>query len=370
MRKVRYLFIWILIGFLTACSSSEKPKQVDAIFNAFITPGTPGGAVAIFQNDRIVYEAGYGLADIEQRIPMTPQHIFQPGSIGKQFTAMTVMILDEQGKLDYDDPVSKYLPELAHLGEGVTIRRLLHHTSGLTRNFHGGDLDDELLKKTQQPTNRDLLALLSERAELEFQPGATYWYSNPGHQALASVVERMSGQPFHVFLKENIFDPLGMVNTFSAADPRRLSDPSMCHGYLYNASGLLELYEIDPFLGLEGAAPVYTTLEDMYRYDQALYTEKMVEQSTLAEARRPLVLNNGREYPYGFARQVGTYLGQPYKAHSGGWLGFRSYYIRFPEKHLSVVLFLNFSFMPHGQDQWSPIEPELLGLQIARIYLK
>ena len=324
----------------TPSDLNEKSKQVDTIFASFVTEDSPGGAVIVIQDGKILHKAGYGLADIEEGTPITVQSIFHLGSVGKQFTALAVMMLAEEGKLKYDDPIGEYLPELARFGDDLTIRHLLHHTSGIPDYYDDGELNEKLLEAAEMPTNEDVLVLLSEMGEMQFAPGETFSYSNAGYEMLGSLIEQVSGQSYAAFMQERIFDPLGMEHTFSQPNSERLNDPDLVHSYVREGDQI-EAYDSDPFDYLVGSGSFYTTVEDMALYDQALYTDKLIKQSTLAEAFEPALLNSGIESRYGFGWELGRNSSERYVAHSGEWLGFSSYYARFPEQRLAVIVLTN-----------------------------
>jgi CubicO group peptidase (beta-lactamase class C family) len=328
---------------------------------AFVTEDSPGGAVIVIQQGQIVHKAGYGLADLATGRLITPQTIFHLGSMGKQFTGLAIMMLAEEGKLAYDDPIGRHLPELARFGKDVTIRRLLHHTSGMPDYYEDEELYEALLDMADRPANQEALALLVERGELQATPGETFAYSNTGYEVLGSLIERVSGQPFPRFMQERVFEPVGMKNTFSLPNPDRLASPDLAHSYIRSGSQV-EAYDSDPFDDLVGSGSVYSTVEDMYLYDQALTGGKLVKLSTLAEAFKSAVLNDGEETDYGFGWYFDQHAGRRYVAHDGEWLGFQSFYVRFPEQQLSVIILLNRTYdLPWIGE---------IGLEIAELYLK
>jgi len=248
-------------------------------------------------------------------------------------------MLAEQGKLNFNDPIGKYIPELERFGEKVTILRLLQHTSGIPDYF---DNNEELLKKlyerAERPTNDDVIAVLSKFGDLLFEPGEIRSYSNTGYEMLGSLIERVSGQSYTRFLEENIFASLGMVHTFSVPDPARMTDPNIAISYTRGEDGKIKAYEVDPLENLVGSGSVYSTVEDMYLYDQAMYTDKLVKQSDLAEVLKPPVLNNGQEASQGGAWRLGS---SEFMGYSGHWLGFVSIYARDTNQQFSIMAFFN-----------------------------
>lgn len=333
-------------------------QQVDAFFAEFVSDETPGGTVIILQDGQVLYQAAYGLANLETGAPLTVDHIFHLASAGKQMTAMAIMILVEEGKLNYDDAVGLYVPEVKHFGDDFTIRHLLHHTSGLPD--YEEDVEDALFSLSAQPTNADLISVLNEMEELPHIPGEVFEYSNPGYDLLAVVVERVSGESFPQFMQKRIFDALGMTNTFSLPNENRRTAPLVAMSYT-DENGEPEAYPNDALDNLYGSGSIYTTIGDMAIYDEALYSNKLVSQITLQEAFQPAQLNNGSVEPYGFGWELEQWNQENYVAHSGAWLGFNSDYVRFPAHHFAGIVLLN-------RDYDYPDEPRI-ALQVAQFYL-
>lgn len=380
--KKRILFCTWMTIFVLACGVAENAtavyspeemeptigaggggmsSQIDSLAQSYFVSDAPGGAVMVIENDGIVYQQGYGLADVDSRLPITTNTVFHLGSVGKQFTAMGIMMLEEQGLIRYDDPIGNYLPELEWAGDDVTVRRLLHHTSGLLGYDDSDEIYDALMASSSQPTNDDLLQTLAEVGDFQSDPGEEYSYSNTGYDILGALLERVSGKTYPEFMNDNIFVPLGMVHTFAMPDSRRLAGEDVAASY-YFEGGEPVAYEPDPLDLLSGSGSIYSTVGDMFLFDQALYTEELVRYNTLAEAYVSGVLNNGEETAYGFALDLGEYDGAAYVGHSGAWLGFESYYLRFPERKLSIVILLNLDYFEAGA--------EGLAFEIADMYLK
>lgn len=338
-----------------ATTAAEKAKQVDRLFTAFIAKDEPGAAVIVIQQGKILYQVAYGLADVAAGTALTPQHIFHIGSVGKQFTAIAIMQLFQAGKLAYDDSIHTYLPALPAWAEAITIRHLLHHTSGLPD--YTDAIMDKMFQRTETPTNDDLIAVLSTMRK-QGTPGEQFEYSNIGYDLLGSIIALVSGQSFARYLDAHIFQPLGMTQTFSLPNARRQQAKLVAHSY-EAADG--EPYDADPLDGLLGSGSVYSTVGDMQRYDQALYTNNLVKQAILAEAFQSGVLNDGSKTGYGFAFELERWQKRAYVAHSGAWLAFQSDYLRFAKEQLSVFVLLNRNYA-------IPDEPRL-ALQVAKIYL-
>ena len=333
--------------------------EVDAFFGEFIDEKTPGGMVLVLQDGQIIHQAAYGLANLKKETPLTVDHIMHLASMGKQMTAMSIMILAEQGKLEYDDPISKYIPEISQFGDEFTIRRVMQHTSGLPD--YGDGITDSLMKRSDNPTNEDMIDVLSKKRKLLSDPGEAFYYSNAGYDMLAVLIERVSGESFPDFVKSNIFDPLGMKDTFSLPNKKRRANSMVTISYT-GSSENPEAYPNDPLDNIYGSGSIYSTIGDMALYDEALYGDTLVSQKTFKEALKPATLNDGTVEQYGFGLEFEKWKKETYVAHSGAWLGFNNDYVRFPQRHFSVMVLLN-------RDYEYPDDPRI-ALKVAEFYLK
>jgi CubicO group peptidase (beta-lactamase class C family) len=212
---------------------AERSAQIDDYLGEQIRPDGPGLALAVTASGTIAHAAGYGLADIANARPISPETIFHLASCGKQFTALGILMLAEEGKLGLDDPVGKFLPALSGFGPGVTLRRLLNHTSGI-RDFYDEAGIDEVLARWERPTNADVISLCTDldcpMAEDGLKPGDAFSYGNTGYDLLGAVIERVSAQAYHDFFQQRVFGPLAMKDTFSIPDAR-VEDPRRATGY-------------------------------------------------------------------------------------------------------------------------------------------
>jgi N-acyl-D-aspartate/D-glutamate deacylase/CubicO group peptidase (beta-lactamase class C family) len=335
------------IGCGGGAPSSRGPDpaaQVDALFEPWTVGDSPGAAVMVIEDGEILFEGGFGLADIEFQTPITPQSAFRLASVSKQFTAMAVMILAERGQLAYDDKLVRYLPELERFGDDITLRHLLTHTGGLP------DYYDALTEEAgdSMPTTEDAMKFLAGWGEPLFEAGDRYEYSNPGYEMLALVAERVSGQVFGEYLRDNVFEPLGMKDTVVRDD----SEPEIrnrAYGYSKNEDSFI-LNDDDALNHIIGSGGIYSTVEDLYLWDQALYTEQLVRRATLDEAWSPVRLNDGEDYPYGFGWGLEPYgaLGRRV-SHGGGWVGFSTFIVRYPERQFSVIVLSNLDEFESGE---------------------
>ena len=344
---------------LPAPNTDQANRAVDKFFNSFVDSDAPGAVVIILKDGKTLYKAAYGLANLEKHQSLTTDHVLHLGSVGKQFTSLGIMMLAQGGKLAYDDPVSKYIPELKHYGKDFTIRHLLHHTSGLTD--YTDEIQDAMFERASQPTNDDLVAVLADMDGPSTPPGDVFEYSNPGYELLGTIIERVSGQKFADFMQTRIFGPLGMTHTFSLPNEKRRTDPLVAMSYT-GSSNAPEAYPSDDLDGLYGSGSIYTTVGDMALYDEALYAGTLLPVSVLQDAFEPAQLNDNSSEPYGFGWELEESDGQSYVAHSGAWLGFNSDYVRLLDKHLSVIVLLN-------RDYDYPDDPRI-ALKVSQFYLK
>ncbi len=313
---------------------------VDKVFERYTEPGSAGCAVAVMQGGEIIYKQAYGLANLELGMPNLPSTVFNIGSMAKQFTAFAIMLLGTEGKLSLDDDMRKYLPGMHDYGETVTIRHLVHHTSGLRGSF------PELLslaewRDTDTTTTDDVFRLLRAQRELNYRPGDEFLYVNSNYVLLALICERVSGQTFSEFCQVRIFDPLGMTSTFINDSPYRLI-PSRASGYYKDDEGN---WANAPLVdSVVGPTNVYTTVEDLARWDENFYTGQVGGLRVVEGMLQPGRLNDGRMLDYAFGLEVGPshqHRGWQVVEHGGGQGGYASWMVRFPERHLSVAVLFN-----------------------------
>ena len=340
---------------LSGCTSvpTRPSHSVDMLFAETTSTATPGAAIMVIQDGKVLQQSAYGMADIEHGVPFETDTSTRLGSVSKQFTAMAIMILEEEGLLDYDDPITRFLPEISRIADGVTIRNLLNHTSGLP------DYYDVMVEVTgvERPLTRHALDTYAAWGEPVFAPGERYEYSNPGYELLALIVERASGERFGDFVEKRIFAELGMKNSV-VLDDRHPQLAKRAYGYRIDGDGFAP-NDDDPLNYIIGSGGVYSTVEDMYLWDQALYGENLVSKATLEKAFSPTRLNSGELFPYGFGWRFDEHLGRKRIAHGGAWVGYRAEMLRFPDEHLTVICLAN-----RGD-----VDPTLLCHEIARGYL-
>jgi CubicO group peptidase (beta-lactamase class C family) len=329
---------------------------IDELFAEWNRPDSPGFAIAIIQNGRIIYQRGYGTADLEHNVPITSNSVFDIASTSKQFTAMCIALLARQGKLSLDDEVQKYISEMPRYEYPVTIRHLIHHTSGIRDYLTLMELAG--LRCENEYPDDEIIGLIAHQKELNFKPGDEFLYSNSGYLLLAEIVKRVSGQSQAVFADENIFTPLGMKATHFHDDFTMIVK-NRAIGYSPRNEGG---FRIDmSIFDVVGDGAVFTTVEDMYLWDQNFYQNILggYGQDLIEETLTPGTLNSGETLDYAFGLAVGQYRGLKTVSHSGGWVGYRSEMFRFPEQRFSVICLSNLS----------STNPTRLVKQIADLYL-
>ena len=285
--------------------------------------------VLIGDKGKIVFEKAYGIADTSGR-PLTTFSAFNLASVSKQFFTMMAMILKEQGKLNFDDPVQKYLPTFPY--ENITVRNLMNHTSGLPEYF---DLANRTMILIDTLDNDKALALLASlKPPLLFKPGEKFEYTNTNYTTLASIIAKVSGMPCDQFFDEKIVKPLGLKNTYIYNITMPSYPASRVFGIHYENGKPVpdDLVYLD---GIVGDGNIYSSVEDLYKWDQALYTEKLVKKETFKEAITSGKLNDGSLTNYGFGWMVDS-SGNAF--HSGGWVGFRTYNHRYINKDEAFIL--------------------------------
>jgi CubicO group peptidase (beta-lactamase class C family) len=354
MKSSLFLSILIPLGLLlsNAFSSCETtPKDPASDFEKFIQQaherGQFNGNILVLKAGEVIYQKAIGLQNIDPLDSLNLKSIFRLGSVSKQFTAMGIMILKEQGKLDYDQDIKTIIPELPY--EGITIRHLLHHVSGLPDYYFHMVQDWKPELDIEDPGrslsgNEDVIAFLAAKQfPLVFETGSKWEYSNTGYVLLASIVARVSEMPFEDFLKEQIFLPAEMHAT-SVYKYVYGNDPQMPHrtyGFRTALDGNTLLPHDAHFLNaVQGDGGIYSTLEDLLKWDRILYTEKLVSKVTLEEAFTSRILENGTDTQYGFGWFCyQSELGRKVVFHSGGWVGFvTNIHREIEEDHCIIIL--------------------------------
>jgi CubicO group peptidase (beta-lactamase class C family) len=348
-----------LLGVIVPLSAQQQTNPaVDNVFSDQSTAESPGCAVGVYRDGRVVYAKGYGLANLEENVAITPQSAFDVGSLSKQFTAASIVLLEQQGKLRLDDDIRKYIPELSDYsrqgGHKITLLNLLNHTSGL-RDYvslfllAGINFDDVT-------TNVDALAIIARQKGLNFSPGTNWQYSGSGYLLLSLVVERVSGKPLREFAAENIFRPLGMSHTAWRQDHTSLLAHRVL-GYDRNDKGE---YVLSVSYGEEtGDGMLHTSIEDLQKWDENFYSGQVGTKDFAADMEQPGKLRDGTTVGYAKGLIIENYRGLPTTWHAGASAGYRAYLIRIPGQHFSVACLCNVA----------NARPWIRGKEIVDLYL-
>ena len=339
MRTGAVAILVFLIGTLAAGSpqirsaGSLDPAAIDRAVEAEMArQKIPGLAVAVVKKGQPVVLKGYGLANVEHNVPVTPETIFQSGSVGKQFTSAAAMLLVEDGKLALSDPVTKFFPDAPEPWKRITVRHLLTHTSGLP-DYTAGMVDYR-----RDYSEEDLLKF-AYGLKLEFEPGARWNYSNTGYIVLGIVIRKAGGKFYGDVLKERVFTPVGMKTARVISEEDIV--PHRADGYRL-VQGELKHHEwVAPRLNTTADGSLYLSLNDMLAWDAALRTGRLLKAESWNHVFAPVALNSGKTYPYGFGWQVGDFVGRRAQRHGGAWQGFQTHIARFPDDDLSIIVLAN-----------------------------
>ncbi len=347
-KKIKRLSITalLLVSIEARADLNNMTAKIDSLFAEFNRPNAPGASVTVIQSGKVLMAKGYGFANVEEKIPCTPETNFRLASLTKQFTAMSILILADRKKLTLDESLTAFFPEFPDYGKRITVRHLLSHTSGLI------DYEDIIPPGTSIPVlDRDVMRLLLKQDKTYFPPGAKFRYSNSGYSLLSLIVEVRSGMPFAQFLKQSIFQPLKM-NDSLAYEQGFSVIPNRAYGYSASGGGFTRT---DQSLtsSVLGDGGIYTSVSDLFRWDQALYTTKLVSAKWLALAFTPNVPPT--DFPnsyYGFGWYIGQYRGLKEIWHYGETRGFTTRIARFPEKQFTLAILANrndakISDLPH-----------------------
>lgn len=326
-------------------------SAITNLFSKFEAGKQPGVAVLVKRNNKVVYEGGFGFADLTASKKITAETLFRLASVSKQFTAAAVLKLEEKDRLSLDDSVSKHIPELSGYS-GVTIRHLLNHTAGLPDYYDQFQFDPGSV-----PSNSDIALALKELAAPQFRPGDEFEYSNPAYEMLALLVARVSGTSFRDFMREQLFIPSGM-NTAMVYDHTQPSIPHRALGYSPDADAYT-LNDYDLLNSITGSGGVYASLQDFSAWIDVLHNQQILKPKALNHAWQETTLNSGQLVDYGFGWSIDSYRGHKRVSHGGSWVGFRTQLTTFPELRLSIAVLAN----------RSDVEPAHYVEQIANLIL-
>ncbi len=359
VRRLITFLIFILA--LTAASFAQDAvtaKVDDFIKTEMQRQKIPGVSLAVVKDGKPLIAKGYGFANLEHQVPVKSETIFQSGSVGKQFTAMAVMMLVEEGKINLDEKIGKYLGEVPETWKDITVRHLLSHTGGMTDypqdfDFRRDYTEDEVLKRAKE-------------IPVAFKPGEKWQYSNLGYVTLGIIISKVTGKFYGEFMQERIFKPLGMTTAriINEADivSNRAAGYRLVQGQPKNQNW------VSPTMNTTADGSLYLTALDMIKWDGALSNGKLLKKSSFDEMWTPIKLNDGKTHPYGFGWALRKVNGHQVIEHGGAWQGFKAHIARFPESKLSVIVFANLIQANQGKlanGVAAIIDPELKAKPIA-----
>ncbi len=318
--------------------SNDTTKQIDQIFSTWNKADSPGCALGVYLGGRVAYKRGYGMANLNDDVPITPSTVFHVASMSKQFTAASILLLEQQGKLSLDDEVHKYIPELPYFGQKITLGHLLHHTSGIRDQWALLDLSGWRYSQ-DLITQEDVMSVVARQRQLNFNPGEKMLYSNTGYTLLALIVARVSGVSLREFTTAHIFNPLGMKHTHFRDDHEEV----IKHDALgYERAGKGKPYRMNlTNFDTVGATSLHTTVEDLQLWDENFYHPAVGGPSFVQHMLARGKLNSGEDQDYASGLIIGTYKGLPTVDHNGGDAGYRADMTRFPDQHASIAVLCN-----------------------------
>ncbi len=346
----------LLLAAASPSARAQTPaidRRVDSLFAEQTRGLTPGVAVAVVRDGKLLTARGYGYANLEHRVPITPSTVFDVASVSKQFAGLAVAMLVTDGRVKLTDDIRKYIPELGDVGHVVTIDHLLHHTSGY-RDWPGtlalaGWRFDDVISFDQ------ILRFAYNQRTLNFVPGAEYTYSNTGYNLLAETVARVSGKSFRQFTDERIFRPLGMTSSHFH-DDHQMVVPNRATGYARRPDGSYS--SVTDNLTALGSSSLFSTVEDLAKWVTNFDDPKVGGAAAMNLTRTRGKLNDGSTIPYAFGVSHGDYRGQPTVSHSGGWASFATFVLHFPQQHFGVIVLSN-----------GGVNPGRAAFNLADIYL-
>jgi CubicO group peptidase (beta-lactamase class C family) len=334
MKKI-FIFVFLPSYLFAQSLPDTTVRKIDSIFRAFKT-GSPGCAVAVTKNGQVIFSKGYGMANLEYAVPIVPSTVFHIASESKQYVAFCMLLLEKQAKLSIDDDIRKYLDWVPDFGKKITIRHLIHHTSGLRDQWQllanaGWQLDDVI-------TQEHVIKLVKKQKALNFDPGEEHMYCNTGYTLMAEIVKKVSGLSLREYTDKNIFQPLGMNDTHFHDNYQELVP---YRAYSYSPAGSGKWRHAVLSYSIVGATSLFTTVLDEAKWLRNYETGEVGGKELVEKMYQTGVLNDGRKLNYAFAIAIDKFKGWQQIGHGGGDAGFRTFACRYPEKGLGIVVFSN-----------------------------
>ncbi len=345
-QKLFVLFLFLIASALQA-QVTDQAKAIDEYLTGLYKPTEPGASVLVVKDGKVILRKGYGLAKLDTKAPVKPESIFRIGSVTKQFTSTAILKLAEQGKLNLQDDITKYLPSYPTQGKKITIEHLLTHTSGIKSYT---SLEEVMAKREQEISIENMINTFKDKP-FDFNPGDGYLYNNSGYFLLGAIVEKVSGISWGEYLKKNFFVPLKMTNTFYV-DPKL---PAQATGYQKTSAteyGLAkEVHPTVPF----SAGAIFSTVDDLWKWEKAIYEYKVIKKESLDKAWTPLTLNSGKKESYGYGWALSKIGDNKVIGHGGGIDGFVCHEFYVPASKLFVTILEN----------GNPVDPQNTSYEIA-----
>lgn len=331
------LLIFLVSGFTLSAKEAEAEK-IDSIFESWDNTHVPGGTIAIYEHGTVTFVKAYGMASLEYNVPNTRETIYNLASVSKQFTAFGIVLLEQQGKLSFDDDIRIHLPNLPDFGETITIRHMLHHTSGM-RSLHAL-LGMAGWRGDDRRSNEDLMRFMEQQRELNFKPGDEYSYCNTGYMFMADIIEKISGLTFEEWMQTNVFEPLGMDHSFVRRDINQIVPGVATSYYGSDNGGFRKAVEYWAYVG---SGNMHSTVDDVVKWFQNFNTPGVGGAEAIVQMQQRGTLNDGDTIPYAFGINVDTYRGIKRMQHGGSIGGYRTNLAYFPDHETGIIVLSNFS---------------------------
>ena len=333
MKKLFSLLLLFII--LSSCSINNNiEKEIDSIFSEFQNGSTPGLSITILNDGKIVYQKGIGYADLANKTKVEPKTNFRLASITKQFTAMSILILESDDKLLLEDKITKYFPELSKYASEISIKNIIQHTSGLPDYESLADKQD-----LAQLKDKDVLEILSNQDSLYFNPGTKHRYSNSGYAILALLVERLSGLSYAKFLEQQIFIPIKMNNTVAFENGISIVT-NRAFGYTKTDSGFVDSDQ-SKYSAVLGDGGIYSSIIDLQKWDNEINNPTLLPKEKFDRIFIKGKTNAGEEFDYGYGWRLDPYKNYERHYHTGGTSGFSNIYMKLPEFDLTIIVLIN-----------------------------
>ena len=337
---MRYFTVLVMVFSLGITLQAQKiednsAKYIDSIMTANYKPGSPGAVVLAAQNGHIVLEKAYGLANVELNTPNQTKNVFAIGSISKQFAAVAILKLVQEGKLSLTDKLTKYLPDYTFGKKEVTIENILSHTSGIVSYTEKQGFDSKLVNSV---SHKEMIEYFANDS-LIFEPGSDWSYSNSGYAVAAVIIEKVTGTPYETYIQENIFTPLNMSNTHFLSTSEVI--PGMVNGYNASSDSIFTKAGYFSPSWILGAGDIVSNVEDMYKWYSSLRENKIINKELTEKAWTSYILSNGLKANYGYGFAMGEYKGNRIVSHGGAISGFLSDEAFIPEKNIYIVVLSN-----------------------------